>query len=124
MQIHHVRNSGFTLVEIMIVVAIIGLLASIAMPSWHRARENAQLQTIANNLRLLEAAKQQWALDNKRAATDTVTTADLVPYFKNNTFPVAVVGEVYQTATVSDLITAQYTGTLVDKPGPFTITSF
>jgi len=124
MQIRLIRQTGFTLVEIMIVVAIVGLLASIALPSWHRARENAQLQTIANNLRLLESAKQQWALDNKKSATDTVTTTDMVPYLKNNTIPQPVVGESYQSATVADLITAQFTGTLLDKPGPFTVTSF
>jgi prepilin-type N-terminal cleavage/methylation domain-containing protein len=124
MQIKATRRSAFTLVEIMVVVAIIGLLASIALPSWHRARENAQLNSIGNNLRLLEGAKAQWALENKKAASDTVTTTDLTSYLKNNTMPRTVVGETYEVNTVSDLVVAQTTAILVGKPGPFTTTSF
>ena len=125
MQIKTNRRSAFTLVEIMIVVAIIGLLASIALPSWHRARENAQLNSIANNLRLLEGAKQQWALENKKAATDTVVSAEITAYLKNNTMPQVIVGETYDFGTVSDLVTAN-TGAIIlaGKTGPFTTTSF
>jgi prepilin-type N-terminal cleavage/methylation domain-containing protein len=115
---------GFTLVEIMVVVAIIGLLLGIAMPSWHRARENAQLNSIGNNLRLLESAKQQWALENKKASTDMVTTDNLTPYMKNSTMPVSVTGESYQVTTVTDLVTAAYNGVLAGKTGPYTITCF
>jgi len=124
MQIKTNSKSGFTLVEIMIVVAIIGLLAAIAIPNFVRARESAQLNSIANNLRILEGAKEQWALENKKATTDAVTTGDLTTYLKNNTMPVAVVGETYVTATVSDLVVAQTGVTLAGKTGPFTTTSF
>jgi prepilin-type N-terminal cleavage/methylation domain-containing protein len=124
MQIKANRMSAFTLVEIMIVVAIIGLLASIALPSWHRARENAQLNSIANNLRLLEGAKEQWALDNKKSTTDTVTTTDLTTYLKNNSMPQPVVQETYVVGTVSQLVTADTTAVLVGKSGPYTTTSF
>ena len=117
------RRAAFTLVEIMIVVAIIGLLASIALPSWHRARENAQLQAIGNNLRILEAAKSQWALENKKGSNDSVNTTDLMPYLKNNQL-VSVTGEAYVANTVGELITAAFTGTLIGKTGPYTITSF
>lgn len=126
MQIHLTRKAGFTLVEIMIVVAIIGLLAAIALPSWHRARENAQLKGIANNLRILEAAKSQWAIESKKSTTEPVTTSQLTDYLKNNTV-VPVVQETYSIAgggTVGDLVQAQISGTLLDLPGPFTITSF
>ncbi len=66
MQIKTNRKAGFTLVEIMIVVAIIGLLAAIAIPNFVKARETAQLNSIVNNLRIIEGAKDQWALELKK----------------------------------------------------------
>ena len=124
MQIKTSRKSGFTLVEIMIVVAIIGLLAAIAIPNFVRARESAQLNSIANNLRILEGAKEQWALENKKSTTDTVTTTVLTTYLKNNTMPQSVVQETYKVNTVSSLVTADCAITLAGKTGPFTTTSF
>jgi len=124
MQIKTSRKSGFTLVEIMIVVAIIGLLAAIAIPNFVRARESAQLNSIANNLRILEGAKEQWALENKKATTDTVAISDLYTYLKNNTIPQSVAGESYVVTTVSTLVKADTTVILAGKSGPFTTTSF
>jgi prepilin-type N-terminal cleavage/methylation domain-containing protein len=124
MQIKTNGKSGFTLVEIMIVVAIIGLLAAIAIPNFVRARESAQLNSIANNLRILEGAKEQWALEQKKATTDNVSTSDLTGYLKNNTL-IPVVAEAYTANTVSDLITAGSSSlTLAGKTGPYTVTSF
>jgi prepilin-type N-terminal cleavage/methylation domain-containing protein len=72
--------AGFTLVEIMIVVAIIGLLASIAIPNFVNVRRKAQATACMNNLRQIDAAKQQWALDKGRSSADTPAPADLQPY--------------------------------------------
>ena len=65
-------RKGFTLVEIMIVVAIIGLLAAIAIPSFIKARESSQTNACINNLRQIDAAKEQWALANKKVTGDAV----------------------------------------------------
>ena len=108
MQIKTNRNSGFTLVEIMIVVAIIGLLAAIAIPNFVKARETAQLNSIVNNLRITEGAKDQWALENKKGTGDTPVNTDLAPYMKNNTFPPSlIVGETYNILAVGTSSTAK-----------------
>ena len=78
------RRRGFTLVEIMIVVAIIGLLASIAVPNFVKARTTAQMNACISNLRQIDGAIQQWALDTKQGDTATVTAADILPYLKNS----------------------------------------
>jgi len=78
------RKAGFTLVEIMIVVAIIGLLAAIAIPNFIRARTTSQKNACINNLRQIDGAIQQWALENKKAAAATVAFTDVSPYLKNS----------------------------------------
>ena len=78
------RNKmGFTLVEIMIVVAIIGLLAAITIPSFMKARTTSQKNGCINNLRQIEAAKEQWALETKKSTGDDVVTADVDAYMKD-----------------------------------------
>jgi prepilin-type N-terminal cleavage/methylation domain-containing protein len=82
MQIKTNRKSGFTLVEIMIVVAIIGLLAAIAIPNFVRARTTSQQNACINNLRQLDGAAQQYALENKLKSSDVYTLANLNQYIK------------------------------------------
>ena len=96
------RNSkGFTLVEIMIVVAIIGLLAAIAVPNFVQARTTARKNACINNLRLISAAKDQTALENGYAETSVLTSADVSAYMKASKYPVCPANGVYTVNAVS-----------------------
>lgn len=90
-------KKGFTLVEIMIVVVIIGLLAAMAIPAFNKVREQSRQKAIINNLRQVSSAGQQYILEN---GTPTVGYLSLVPtYFQTVS---AVAGEVYTGLVVSE----------------------
>ena len=110
----------------MIVVAIIGLLATIAIPNFMRARTSAQRTACINNLRQLDGAKQVWATENKAGATATPTVAQIQPYLGrglNGTAPVcpADSSSTFATSyTLNDLQTAPACLIMPGVPGDST----
>jgi prepilin-type N-terminal cleavage/methylation domain-containing protein len=75
-------GAGFTLVEIMIVVAVIALLAVIAIPNFVKARNSARVKACMANLRTLDTAKTQWAFDAKKLSSAIPTSTDISPYLR------------------------------------------
>ena len=90
-------------------ISMIGLMAAIAIPNYVKARETVQQNGCINNLRQIETAKNQWALENHKQANDTPTENDLLPYFKNHQFPQCPAGGVYTIGQDFDAPTCSIT---------------
>ena len=104
-------RKGFTLVEIMIVVAIIGLLAAIAIPSFIKARTTSQRNACVNNLRQIDGAKEQWAMASNQPPTATPNETNVGEYIKGGT------GNCSCPADSSDVFSTSYSiGNLTTDP--------
>ena len=101
------RKGGFTLVEIMIVVAIIGLLATIAIPNFVKARTTARMNACISNLRNIDGAIQTWALESKAADNAQVQYSDISGYLK---------GEVVCPSGGRSFSDSYHLGTVQEKP--------
>lgn len=94
-----VTKQGFTLLEIMIVVTIIGFLAGLAIPGFMKVRSNAQRARCIDNLRQIAGYKDAWAVENFKNNGDTVNTTDIEPFFKRG-FPTCPGGGTYDIGVV------------------------
>jgi prepilin-type N-terminal cleavage/methylation domain-containing protein len=83
MKIRTAGQRGFTLVEIMIVVAIIGMLATLAIPNFVKSREQAHKVSCISNLQHIDGAIQMWAMENKKDPDQAVTYSDIGSYLRN-----------------------------------------
>jgi prepilin-type N-terminal cleavage/methylation domain-containing protein len=119
--ISKIRNdrSAFTLVEIMIVVAIIGLLAALAVPGFVKARKQSQGRRILNDCRQQDAAIDQWALEKGMKDGDTVDSVAAASYLKTGWKAQDLLGNDYTVGNVgaSQILIAAGTKTALDNVG-------
>ena len=94
-------KKGFTLIEILIVVLIIGILLAIAIPNFMRARATSRTKACVSNMRQIDSAKQQWAMDTNAVGTDTPAAGEVLTYLSGGAMPTCPEGA---TAYVLDTV--------------------
>ena len=102
MKSYSAAHKGFTLVEIMVVVAIIAMLAAIAVPNFLRARKRSQASRILEDLRIIDSAIDQYAIETNKSSGATVSWSDIQSYLKKgsalyNSMAMDMLGGTYNT---------------------------
>jgi len=95
------NDPAFTIIELMIVMAIIGIVALVSVPNYVKSRNRSQTNTCINNLRTIDRMTQQWAFENNKLATDTysLTEASLLSHFRGSVLPLCAGDGTYTAAS-------------------------
>ena len=106
------HREGFTLLEIMIVVALIGMLATLAMPAFMKVRKQSQGKRIVNDARVIDSAIDAWAMENNKSDGDTVDTVQIATYSKSGAINTSdILGNAYGIGPVGSNQVRISTGT-------------